>query len=217
MANGNDVFPAEEKLVTKTLSEIGYDCGLVGKLHLAAAFERRRLPDGTSGPVPRTEVRTDDGYRVFHSNHDPLNVWNATYGSCEWTWSIPIRKSASWKTRVLCLAQCLGYREIDKPRAVECYRGILLLVELQGCEVFAAVERELPIPARRPRDPHQIVDVPGRYTACEPVAVLIENRAHITYSGNLIPPRAQESLQGYLHDFLRLTDYIPGRNLVPPV
>ena len=75
VANGNECFPSEEKLVTKTLAEAGYDCGLVGKLHLAAAFERKPLPDGTSRAVTRTEVRAEDGYRVFHWNHDPMNVW----------------------------------------------------------------------------------------------------------------------------------------------
>ncbi len=55
--NGNAYFPAHEKLVTKRLAEAGYDCALVGKLHLAAA--------------KHYEVRTDDGYRVFHWSHHP--------------------------------------------------------------------------------------------------------------------------------------------------
>ncbi|MBA7656220.1 Ulvan-active sulfatase [subsurface metagenome] len=50
--NGNDYFPSHEILVTKLISESGYDCGLVGKLHLA----------GSKGEV---EPRTDDGYRFF--------------------------------------------------------------------------------------------------------------------------------------------------------
>jgi len=53
----NAYFPAHEKLVTKRLAEAGYDCALVGKLHLAAA--------------KHYEVRTDDGYRVFHWSHHP--------------------------------------------------------------------------------------------------------------------------------------------------
>ena len=55
--NGNAYFPPHEKLVTKRLAEAGYDCALVGKLHLAAA--------------KHYEVRTDDGYRVFHWSHHP--------------------------------------------------------------------------------------------------------------------------------------------------
>ena len=55
--NGNAHFPAHEKLVTKRLAEAGYDCALVGKLHLAAA--------------KHFEVRTDDGYRVFLWSHHP--------------------------------------------------------------------------------------------------------------------------------------------------
>jgi len=55
--NGNAWFPPHEKLVTKRFAEAGYDCALVGKLHLAAA--------------KNYEVRTDDGYRVFQWSHHP--------------------------------------------------------------------------------------------------------------------------------------------------
>ncbi len=55
--NGNSHFPAHEKLITKRLAEAGYDCALAGKLHLAAA--------------KHYEVRTDDGYRLFHWSHHP--------------------------------------------------------------------------------------------------------------------------------------------------
>jgi arylsulfatase len=55
--NGNAWFPAHEKLVTKLFAEAGYDCGLVGKLHLSAA--------------KRFEVRPDDGYRAFWWSHHP--------------------------------------------------------------------------------------------------------------------------------------------------
>ena len=56
--NGAASFPAHEKLVTKIFAEAGYDCGLVGKLHLSAAAGHER--------------RTDDGYRFFHWSHHPL-------------------------------------------------------------------------------------------------------------------------------------------------
>ena len=56
--NGNAYFPSDVKLITRRLAEAGYDCGLVGKLHLAAA-------DG------RVEPRIDDGYRVFLWSHAP--------------------------------------------------------------------------------------------------------------------------------------------------
>jgi arylsulfatase len=55
--NGNAFFPPHETLVTKRFAEAGYDCGLVGKLHLSAAKYH--------------EARPDDGYRVFHWNHHP--------------------------------------------------------------------------------------------------------------------------------------------------
>lgn len=77
MINGNDYFPDDEQLITKTLADRGYDCGLVGKLHLAAAFSREALPNGESQGVTRVEPRARDGYRVFHWNHDPKNIWTA--------------------------------------------------------------------------------------------------------------------------------------------
>lgn len=57
--NGNAHFPDCEKLVTRILADNGYDCGLVGKLHLASA-------DG------EMEKRTDDGYRFFEWSHHPM-------------------------------------------------------------------------------------------------------------------------------------------------
>ena len=50
--NGNEFFPRgqEDKLLPHRLARAGYDCGLVGKLHLASA---------ASG----VEHRVDDGYR----------------------------------------------------------------------------------------------------------------------------------------------------------
>ena len=53
--NGNSYFPANERvrLITRRLADVGYDCGLAGKLHLASAWTG-------------VEARADDGYRVFH-------------------------------------------------------------------------------------------------------------------------------------------------------
>lgn len=56
--NGNAYFPPSEKLVTKLFAEAGYDCGLVGKLHLAGAQRTR-------------EARADDGYRFYAWSHHP--------------------------------------------------------------------------------------------------------------------------------------------------
>ena len=57
-ANGV-ALPEHERLFTQDLSEAGYDCGLVGKLHLAACYGGR------------TEPRRSDGFRVFRWAHDP--------------------------------------------------------------------------------------------------------------------------------------------------
>src|SRR5690606_38340718 len=56
--NGNARFPSDEVLVTKLLADAGYDCGLIGKLHLSSA-------------QGRVEPRNDDGYRVFRWSHNP--------------------------------------------------------------------------------------------------------------------------------------------------
>jgi len=53
--NGQNI-PADEVLISRTLRDLGYDCGLAGKLHVSAA---------QSG----SEVRIDDGYRVFEWSH----------------------------------------------------------------------------------------------------------------------------------------------------
>ena len=58
--NGNDYFPedAADRLITRTLTDVGYDCGISGKLHLSAA-------------QGRVEVRANDGYRFYKWSHHP--------------------------------------------------------------------------------------------------------------------------------------------------
>ena len=57
--NGYELFPRqhENKLLPHRLSKAGYDCGLVGKLHLAS-------------PAKGQEPRVEDGYRYFQYSHD---------------------------------------------------------------------------------------------------------------------------------------------------
>ncbi|MGI8912333.1 MAG: sulfatase family protein [Chloroflexota bacterium] len=57
-ANGV-ALPAHAQLFPRALADAGYDCGMVGKLHLAACFQGR------------TEPRHDDGFRLFQWAHDP--------------------------------------------------------------------------------------------------------------------------------------------------
>lgn len=58
--NGNDHWAEAAPLVTKTLADIGYDCGLVGKFHLSSAMAHE--------PELRPK---DDGYRRFWYSHAP--------------------------------------------------------------------------------------------------------------------------------------------------
>ena len=69
--NGNDYFPAQPPLVTRLLADAGYDCGLIGKLHLAGAFGR-------------IEPRVDDGYRYWEYSHAPRDDWSEGHGYADW-------------------------------------------------------------------------------------------------------------------------------------
>src|SRR5215211_4002255 len=69
--NGNTHFPPQERLVTRRLADAGYDCGLVGKLHLA-------------GAAWRPEPRTDDGYGSFRFSHAPRNDWPRMHDYADW-------------------------------------------------------------------------------------------------------------------------------------
>jgi len=69
--NGNDFFPDHPPLVTRILTEAGYDCGLIGKLHLASAYRR-------------IEPRVDDGYRYWQYSHAPRDDWPAGHDYADW-------------------------------------------------------------------------------------------------------------------------------------
>ncbi len=58
--NGNDHWGEAAPLITKTLADIGYDCGLAGKFHLSSAMAHE--------PELRPK---DDGYRRFWYSHAP--------------------------------------------------------------------------------------------------------------------------------------------------
>ncbi|MGE3910405.1 MAG: sulfatase [Chloroflexota bacterium] len=69
--NGNPFFWPDERLVTRRLADGGYNCGLVGKLHLAgAAFGR--------------EPRVDDGYRYVRYSHAPRDQWSRGHDYADW-------------------------------------------------------------------------------------------------------------------------------------
>ena len=69
--NGNDYYPETYPLVTKTLADNGYDCGLIGKLHLASAFRR-------------IEPRVNDGYRYWQYSHAPRDDWKVGHDYADW-------------------------------------------------------------------------------------------------------------------------------------
>jgi arylsulfatase A-like enzyme len=69
--NGLSHFPPEPRLVTRRLAEVGYDCGLIGKLHLASAYRR-------------IEPRVDDGYRYWQYSHAPRDDWATGHDYADW-------------------------------------------------------------------------------------------------------------------------------------
>ncbi len=78
--NGNESFPDHPPLVTKLLADVGYDCGLIGKLHLASAYGR-------------VEPRVNDGYRYWQYSHAPRDDWETGHDYADWVRS----KGASLK------------------------------------------------------------------------------------------------------------------------
>jgi choline-sulfatase len=61
---GNGVaLPEGAALFSRTLADGGYDCGTIGKMHLAACF------DGRTEPRP-----ADDGFRLYRWAHDPSHA-----------------------------------------------------------------------------------------------------------------------------------------------
>ena len=69
--NGCEYFPEEETLVTKILSDNGYHCGLIGKLHLSRAH----------GII---EKRPDDGYDEFYWSQHPYPDWDEGHDYADW-------------------------------------------------------------------------------------------------------------------------------------
>ena len=69
--NGNDTFPDTPPLVTRQLADQGYDCGLIGKLHLTSAYRR-------------IETRIDDGYRYWQYSHAPRDDWPQGHDYADW-------------------------------------------------------------------------------------------------------------------------------------
>jgi arylsulfatase A-like enzyme len=69
--NGNEYFPDRPPLVTKILADAGYDCALIGKLHLASAYQR-------------IESRVDDGYSYWQYSHAPRDDWPQGHDYADW-------------------------------------------------------------------------------------------------------------------------------------
>lgn len=70
--NGNRRWAEAAPLVTKTLADGGYFCGLAGKLHLSSAHGR-------------VEPRPDeDGYEAFYWSHHPADDWPIGHAYADW-------------------------------------------------------------------------------------------------------------------------------------
>ena len=69
--NGNPRFPDFPPLISKRLADHGYDCGLIGKLHLTSAYGR-------------VEQRCDDGYDYWQYSHAPRDDWAQGHDYADW-------------------------------------------------------------------------------------------------------------------------------------
>ena len=80
--NGQQM-PADEILLPKMFADVGYRCGLAGKLHLASCS------DG------KVEVRIADGYRDedFHWSHHPQPDWRHDNDYTRW---LEVEKGTTW-------------------------------------------------------------------------------------------------------------------------
>jgi len=99
--NGNETFPANERvqLITKRLSNVGYDCALVGKLHIAS-------------PWNGIEARVDDGYRKFYHSLSHGQGYKNGNEYMEWLDSIGVIDE------VFDFSKCLS--EASKERRASC-------------------------------------------------------------------------------------------------
>jgi arylsulfatase len=70
-SNGNDTWDDSAPLIKRLLADAGYDCELVGKLHLAGAHGR-------------VETRGTDGYCLFKWSHDPRDKWHDEHAHKAW-------------------------------------------------------------------------------------------------------------------------------------
>ncbi len=80
--NGNDKCPDDEVLVPQILSDHGYTCGLIGKLHLSAA-------DGRTEVLPKQH-----GYDMVKWCHGPRDGWGDDNAYQKWLRS----QGVSWDT-----------------------------------------------------------------------------------------------------------------------
>ena len=93
--NGNEFFPHEQesRLLPHRLAKSGYDCGLVGKLHLASAAHG-------------VENRVDDGYRYFQYSHDHKGPRVYGHDYSEW-----VREQGGDADGLMAPYQTKNYRE----------------------------------------------------------------------------------------------------------
>ena len=69
--NGNESFPGWPPVITKLISDSGYDCGLIGKFHLQSSGKR-------------TEPRIEDGFSFWKFSHAPRDDWEEGHDYADW-------------------------------------------------------------------------------------------------------------------------------------
>jgi arylsulfatase len=69
--NGNDRWQGRYPLITRLLADAGYECGLIGKQHIAGAYNR-------------VEPRGDDGYSHWRWSHAARDGWPVGHAYADW-------------------------------------------------------------------------------------------------------------------------------------
>ena len=147
--NGADI-PEDEVLITKLIADVGYVCGLSGKLHLSAC---------NPSVCKSIERRIDDGYTEFHWSHHSGSMGEAINEYWQWL----EEKGAKFESRVYPDSK---YIRLGPP--AELHQTTWCIEK--ACDFIAKHRQEPWLFSINNFDPHHSFDAPeeylNRYTSC---------------------------------------------------